>query len=162
MKKKINLVAEIGCNHKGDLNIAKKMIESLANFCNVKFVKFQKRDNRTLLSSKEFNSPHPNPENSYGSTYGEHREFLEFSVKQHAKLINHCKKNKIEYTCSAWDLKSAKDLINLKLNHIKIPSACNLDFKMINYLCGNFKGKIHISLGMTKLLEEKKIVNCIK
>ena len=52
------------------------MIENLALFCNVKFIKFQKRDNKTLLSKKEYNSPHPNPENSYGKTYGDHRKFF--------------------------------------------------------------------------------------
>lgn len=161
-KKQINLIAEIGCNHKGDFTIAKKMIDNLYSFCNVKFVKFQKRDNKLLLSNEEYNSPHPNPENSYGNSYGEHREFLEFSTNQHKKLLNYCKKKKIEYSCSAWDLNSAIQLNSLKINHIKIPSACNLDFKMISYLCKNFKGKIHISLGMTKLKEEKKIIAIIK
>ncbi len=161
-KKKINLVAEVGCNHKGDFEIAKKMIENLAVFCNVKFIKFQKRDNKTLLSKKEYNSPHPNPENSYGKTYGDHREFLEFSINQHKKLVKHCKKNNVDYSCSSWDIKSAKELNSLKLNHIKIPSACNLDFQMISYLCKEFKGKIHISLGMTKAIEEKKIINLVK
>ena len=59
------------------------MIKKLALFCVVKFVKFQKRDNRSLLSKDEYNKPHPNPENSFGKTYGEHREFLEFSINQH-------------------------------------------------------------------------------
>ena len=161
-KKKINLVAEVGCNHKGDFEIAKKMIKKLALFCEVKFVKFQKRDNRSLLSKDEYNKPHPNPENSFGKTYGEHREFLEFSINQHKKLLNFSKKNNIDYSCSAWDLNSAKQLIKLKLNHIKVPSACNLDFSMISYLCKKFKGKIHISLGMTTNEEEKKIIKLIK
>ncbi len=162
MKKKINLVAEIGCNHKGDFNIAMKMIENLAHFCNVKFIKFQKRNNKELLSLEEYNSPHPYPDNSYGKTYGQHREFLEFTIKQHKKLLNQCKKNKVEYSCSAWDLSSAKELSKLNLKHIKVPSACNLDFDMLSYLCLKFKGKIHISLGMTKLHEEKKIISLVK
>ena len=68
------------------------MIKKLALFCEVKFVKFQKRDNRSLLSKDEYNKPHPNPENSFGKTYGEHREFLEFSINQHKKLLNFSKK----------------------------------------------------------------------
>ena len=67
------------------------MIENLALFCNVKFIKFQKRDNKHYFQ-KEYNSPHPNPENSYGKTYGDHREFLEFSINQHKKLVKYCKK----------------------------------------------------------------------
>jgi N-acetylneuraminate synthase len=161
-KKKINLVAEIGGNHKGNIEIAKKMIDTLSDFCKVKYVKFQKRNNKKLLSKKEYNSPHPNPENSYGKTYGKHREFLEFSKQKHSLLMKYCKKKKTEYSCSAWDIDSAKELTELKLEYIKIPSACNLDFEMITYLCKNFKGGIHISLGMTTLNEEKKIFNLVK
>ena len=162
MKNRINLVAEIGCNHKGDIKIAKKMIDNLSNFCNVKYVKFQKRNNKKLLSDNEYNSPHPNPENSYGKTYGQHREFLEFSKQKHLSLIKYCKKKKIAYSCSAWDIDSAIDLVKLRLGYIKIPSACNLDFEMIEYLCKNFKGGIHISLGMTSAKEEEKIFNLVK
>ena len=162
MKNKINLVAEIGCNHKGDIKIAKKMIDTLSNFCKVKYVKFQKRNNKKLLSDEEYNSPHPNPENSYGKTYGQHREFLEFSKQKHLSLMKYCKKKKIEFSCSAWDIDSAIDLVKLKLKYIKIPSACNLDFEMIEYLCKNFNGGIHISLGMTSKKEEEKIFNLVK
>ena len=71
------IIAEIGCNHKGDLKTAKKMIQTAA-MCGVKYAKFQKRDNKYLLGNK-FNLPHPVQENSYGKTYGLHREFLEFN-----------------------------------------------------------------------------------
>ena len=80
------IIAEIGCNHKGDMSIAKEMIETAATYCKVDVVKFQKRCNRELLSPEEYNAPHPHPENSYGSTYGEHREFLEFNLEQHRQL----------------------------------------------------------------------------
>src|SRR5699024_2392918 len=80
------IIAEIGCNHKGDINIAKKMINIAAVYCEADVVKFQKRNNKALLSKEQYNSPHPNPVNSYGSTYGEHREFLEFTLQQHQEL----------------------------------------------------------------------------
>ena len=73
------VIAEIGCNHMGDLDIAKAMIETAAMFCKVDAVKFQKRCNKELLTEEQYNAPHPNPANSYGATYGEHREFLEFT-----------------------------------------------------------------------------------
>ncbi len=77
---KAKLIAEIGCNHMGDIEIAKTMIDSVAGFAGVKHAKFQKRNNKELLSEEQYNAPHPNPDNSYGDTYGEHREFLEFNL----------------------------------------------------------------------------------
>ena len=159
--KKPNLVAEIGCNHKGSLKIALNMISKLGNFCNVKHVKFQKRDNKLLLG-ESFSKPHPNPENSYGTSYGKHREFLEFSSEQHRKIIRYCKKLNMKYSCSAWDINSAKILNKLNTKNIKIPSACNLDFDLLDYLLKFYNGKIHISLGMTKRSEEKKIFQKVK
>ena len=92
--KKPYIVAEIGCNHKGDLEIAKELIKVAKVFCNVDAVKFQKRNNKELLTEDQYNQPHPNPANSYGDTYGAHREFLEFSVPQHYLLFKHCQKRK--------------------------------------------------------------------
>ena len=62
--------------------IAKEMIMTAATYCKVDVVKFQKRYNKELLTPEEYNAPHPHPENSYGKTYGEHREFLEFNLDQ--------------------------------------------------------------------------------
>ena len=111
MKYKIPiLIAEVGCNHKGDLNIAKKFIEVAKNFCDLKYIKFQKRDPKALFTEEEYNKPHPVQENSYGSTDGEHREFLEFSSDQHQILFDNCKLNGLVYSSSVWDLNSAKIL----------------------------------------------------
>ena len=155
------LVAEIGCNHKGDINVAKKLIIS-ASKCGAQYAKFQIRDNKYLLG-EDFNKPHPVPENSYGETYGAHREYLEFSINQHKQLMKFCKKNKIGYATSVWDLKSAEKVCKHKISpdYIKIPSACNLDFELLKYLCKHFKGKIHISLGMTTDKEMKKILSLL-
>ena len=62
------VIAEIGCNHMGKIEIAKEMIETAALFCKVDAVKFQKRCNKELLTEEQYNAPHPNPENSYGKT----------------------------------------------------------------------------------------------
>ena len=67
------VIAEAGCNHKGDMNIAKELIEVAAVFCKADAIKFQKRCNRELLTEEQYNAPHPNPANSYGETYGEPR-----------------------------------------------------------------------------------------
>lgn len=153
------IIAEIGCNHKGDMEIAKKMIETAATYCNVDIVKFQKRCNRELLSKEEYEAPHPNPQNSYGKTYGEHREFLEFSLEQHKQLKKWCEEYGVVYSTSVWDMTSAKEICTLNPELIKIPSACNLNKEMLRYLCEHFEGEIHLSFGMTSKEEEEDIVS---
>jgi sialic acid synthase len=124
----------------------------------VQVVKFQKRTNRELLTEEEYNAPHPNPSNSYGDTYGAHREFLEFSKEQHAELKKYCESIGIEYSTSVWDVTSAKEMTELNPRMLKVPSATNLNFEVLGYLADNFSGEIHLSLGMTTQAEEKKIV----
>ena len=156
------IIAEIGCNHKGDINLAKELIKSAA-LCGADYAKFQKRSNKYLLGSKYYHE-HPQPHNSYGKTYGEHRDFLEFNISQHFDLYKFCLKNKIKYAVSVWEKISAEEIVNskIKLDYIKIPSACNLDFELIEYLCLKFKGKIHLSLGMTTRTEIQNIFNFFK
>ena len=156
---KPKIIAEIGCNHKGDINIAKEMIVTAASFCKVEIVKFQKRANRELLSQEEYNAPHPNPLNSYGSTYGDHREFLEFSIEQHKQLKKWCEEVGVIYSTSVWDLTSAKEIITLNPLLIKVPSACNLNKELLEYLCDHYPGEIHLSFGMTTKEEEELIVS---
>ncbi|MGI9228346.1 MAG: N-acetylneuraminate synthase family protein [Gammaproteobacteria bacterium] len=152
------VVAEIGCNHKGDMAIAKEMIDIAASFAKCDYIKFQKRNNKELLSEEEYNAPHPNPVNSYGDTYGEHREFLEFTTQQHAELIQHCKDTGIGYSTSVWDLTSAREIATLSPDFIKVPSATNLNFPMLEVLADDYTGDIHISLGMTTPPEAERIV----
>lgn len=162
MYKNPYVIAEIGCNHKGDMEIAKEMIETAAIFCKVDAVKFQKRCPKELLTEEEYNAPHPVPYNSYGETYGLHREALEFTAEQHKILKDWCEKFKITYSTSVWDLTSAKEIVALNPKFIKIPSACNLNRPMLEYICKNFAGEIHVSLGMTTQEEEKSIVDFFK
>ena len=152
------VIAEIGCNHKGDMDIAKRLIRTAAIYCEVDAVKFQKRCNRELLTPEQYNAPHPNPANSYGKTYGEHREFLEFTVEQHRELKEYCEEMNIDYSTSVWDLTSAKEIASLHPKFIKIPSACNNHYEMLEWLCDNYEGEIHISLGMTTHEEEEKLI----
>lgn len=158
MNKKVKIIAEIGGNHKGDLDIAKKMITTAAKFCKVDVVKFQKRNPRESLTQEEYVGTHPVPENSYGSSYGEHREFLEFDIDQHRELSEHCKRNGIEYSSSVWDVTSTKEIISLNPKMIKVGSPNSDDFKILEYLCDNFKGEIHVSTGMTTKEEIESIV----
>ena len=156
--KKPFVIAEIGCNHKGDIEIAKELIKVAKIFCNADAVKFQKRNNKELLTDEQYNQPHPNPSNSYGETYGLHREYLEFDIHQHTELKRYCEEIGIIYSTSVWDLTSAKEIASLNPAFIKIPSACNNNFEMLGWLCDYFKGEIHISTGMTTKSEIEEII----
>jgi len=146
---KIKVIAEIGCNHMGQMKLAKELIRVAAKICGADIAKFQKRCNRELLTSEQYNAPHPEPRNSYGESYGEHREFLEFTVDQHKELQEECQAMGIEYSTSVWDLTSAREIVSLNPVLIKIPSATNQHYPIHNYLCENYGGEIHISTGMT-------------
>ena len=153
------VIAEAGCNHKGDIQIAKELIIVASSFAKADVIKFQKRNNIALLSDKEYNSPHPNPANSYGKTYGEHRESLEFSTEQHKQLKELCDEFQIGYSCSVWDVTSAKEMIHLNPKMLKVPSACNLNKELLTVIANDFTGEIHLSLGMTTKDEIEKIVS---
>lgn len=153
------IICEIGGNHKGEFELAKEMVKIASNFCDVDVIKFQKRNNRELLSEDEFNKPHPNPENSYGETYGAHRENLEFNIDQHKELKKYCESfNKI-YSSSVWDITSANEIVSLNPSIIKIPSAMNLNFPLLSHICKIYNGEIHLSLGMTFNKEIAKIID---
>ena len=152
------IIAEVGCNHMGKMEIAKDLIETAAHFCRVDAIKFQKRNPKELLTEEQYNAPHPNPENSYGDTYGAHREYLEFDLDQHRQLKKWCEDAGIIYSTSVWDLTSAKEIASLAPRFIKVPSACNTHFEMLNWLCDNFEGEIQLSFGMTTKEEEEEIV----
>ena len=155
----LHVIAEIGCNHKGDMDIAKELIKVAKIFCGADYVKFQKRNNKELLTEAEYNAPHPNPANSYGETYGAHRDFLEFSLEQHKELKNYCEELGIGYSTSVWDKTSGKGIMSLNPDFIKIPSACNLNFDLLEQLIDGFGGDVHVALGMTSQKEEDDIVN---
>jgi len=157
----MKIIAEVGANHRGFINIAKQMIDTLSDYCGVDSVKFQKRNNRELLG-KDYDKPHPNPENSYGNTYGEHRDSLEFNLEQHKELKEYCENKGLIYSCSVWDLTSTKEIVSLNPVMIKIPSAQNNNFEILEYLMSNYPGEIHISLGMTTYEEIENIYQFAK
>lgn len=152
------LIAEIGCNHRGDLETAFEMIRVAAQFCKADVVKFQKRNNRELLTPEEYDAPHPNPANAYGPTYGAHREALEFTADQHRQLKECCEEWGTVYSTSVWDTTSAREIAAINPALIKVPSACNLNFEMLGVLADSYAGEIHLSFGMTSHDEEEKVV----
>ncbi len=142
------VIAEIGCNHMGQFDIALELIK-LSKDCGADYAKFQKRNNRELLTPAQYEAPHPNPWNSYGPTYGAHREALEFSAAQHAELKAYCEQIGIGYSTSVWDMTSAREIIELNPDFIKVPSACNNNYEMLGLLRDTYRGDVHVSTGMT-------------
>lgn len=157
----MRIIAEVGCNHKGEFDLAKEHMRIAKEVCGAHIVKFQKRTNRELLSEEEFNAPHPVPHNSYGATYGEHREFLEFDMDQHKELVKYADELGIEYSCSVWDMTSTKQMVEINPGLIKIPSPRNTQYDMLEYLTDHYEGEIHVSLGMTTRKEEQKIMTIL-
>lgn len=160
--KKPYVIAEAGCNHMGNMEIAKDLIQTAAIFCRADAIKFQKRCNKELLTAEQYNAPHPNPVNSYGDTYGAHREFLEFTAEQHKQLKEWCDEAGITYATSVWDMTSANEIAALEPEFIKIPSACNNHYPMLQWLCDNYGGEIQVSLGMTTHEEEEALVELFR
>lgn len=152
------VVAEVGCNHKGDMAIARQMIETAARVCGAAVVKFQKRDLRSLLTPAQYDAPHPDPRQAYGPSYGRHREALEFTLDDHRGLQAACTAAGVVYTSSVWDIVSAREIASLCPPFIKVPSAANLNWPMLSALLEAHPGEIHLSLGMTTRDEEDAIL----
>ena len=100
------LIAEIGINHNGDLNIAKKLIDQ-AKECNFDAVKFQKRNIELVYSEKQLNEFRESP---WGKTQRDQKKGLEFEKDEYDQIDSYCKEINIDWFVSAWDLSSLKFL----------------------------------------------------
>ena len=157
MLKKPILIAEIGINHNGDINLAKKLIDSSAD-ANFDAVKFQKRDINLVYSEELLNSKRESP---WGTTQREQKEGLEFSEKEYLEIDSYCKKKKIKWFASAWDVNSLKFLDAFNLEYNKIASAMIVD---LNFLKEVAKRKKHtfISTGMSTENDISKAVEIFR
>src|SRR3989338_2134485 len=113
------IIAEIGINHNGDLNIAKQLID-VAKGAGADAVKFQKRTIE-LVYSREFLDSHR--ESPWGLTQRDQKMGLEFGKKEYDMIDAYCKNKGIEWFASAWDLQSLKFLKQYNLKYNKVPSA---------------------------------------
>ena len=114
------VIAEIGHNHQGSMDECKRMF-AVAKECGANAVKLQKRENRSLYTKAMYDSPYVH-RNSYGATYGEHREKLEFGRAQYEELIGHAKQLGITFFSTAFDIPSADFLAELDMPAYKIAS----------------------------------------
>ena len=161
----INLIAEFGCNHCGSIDLAVKMIDLIASLgvdSKIQTIKFQKRTPELVFTEDVLNSPHPNLDQAFGSTYLEHRRFLEFDLEQHRYLKSFIESKGLNSSCSVFDKESLKQILSLNPKMIKLSAVNNTDSEILKILDSEFDGEIHISLGMTDKEEEKFIVKNLK
>ncbi len=114
------VIAEIGNNHQGKLETAMEMFR-VARECGANAVKLQKRDNRSLYTKASYNKPYEN-ENSFGKTYGEHREFLEFGWSEYRELLDYAREIGVTVIATAFDIPSADFLAKLDIPAFKVAS----------------------------------------
>tara|TARA_A100001015_G_scaffold316269_1_gene430108 strand:- start:5344 stop:6189 length:846 start_codon:yes stop_codon:yes gene_type:complete len=138
------IISEIGINHNGDLDIAKKMIYA-SKEAGADAVKFQKRTVDIVYSKEQLAKPRVSP---FGSTEKEQKEGLEFGEKDYDEIDKYCKEKNIIWFASAWDLKSLKFLDKYNLKYNKIASAMIIDESFLDEVA---KRKKHtfISTGMS-------------
>ncbi len=152
------MIAEIGLNHNGNLDIAKKLID--ASFaCNWHCVKFQKRTPELSVPESQKNIMRDTP---WGKmTYLEYRHRIEFNKKEYDYIDWYCKEKPIIWSASAWDIPSLKFILSYDVPFIKIPSA-KLTDKELLIEAGRSSKPIIISTGMSPLDEIDQAVEILE
>ena len=157
IKENIFIIGEIGINHNGDIEIAKKLI-SMAKECGCDAVKFQKRDIETVYTKEELDKDRESP---WGTTQREQKVGLKFEKKQYDIIDKYCKELNIDWFASAWDIKSLQFLDDYKCKYAKIASAMISHTEFLNEVA---KRKIYtfISTGMSNYKMIDKAVEIFK
>lgn len=152
------IIAEIGHNHQGDLEKCKQLFKA-AQECGVDAVKLQKRDNKRLYTKNLYEKPYEN-ENSYGVTYGLHREALEFSWEQYKELKQYTEELGILFFATAFDEPSVDFLEKLSVPAYKIASGDVTSVQLLKYIAKTGK-PIIASTGGASLDDVKRAYHTI-
>ena len=148
------IIAEIGINHNGDVEIAKKLIDvAISAGCDV--VKFQKRSVDKIYSKDILDTPRESP---WGNTTRDQKLGLEFSFKEYAIIDKYCKRKKIDWFVSCWDVESQIQMRKFKTKFNKVASAMLIHDKLLNEIAKERKHTF-ISTGMSTI---KQISNAVK
>tara|TARA_Y100000996_G_scaffold342891_1_gene280442 strand:+ start:707 stop:1540 length:834 start_codon:yes stop_codon:yes gene_type:complete len=151
------IIAEIGINHNGDMKICKQLIDlAVSAGCNA--VKFQKRDIESVYSKEMLDSYRESP---WGKTQREQKMGLEFNKNEYQEIDQYCKKKKIEWFASAWDLKSQEFLKSFDCKYNKIASAMLVNIKLLEKVAEE-KKHTFISTGLSTMKEIETAVNIFK
>lgn len=114
------IIAEVGQNHQGKINLALKYVKTFASL-GANAIKFQVRNNKKLFSKESYNAVY-NSENSFGKSYGAHREKLELSYKDLIKIKKECKKNNVKFMITPFDEESLEKICKIGVDIIKVAS----------------------------------------
>lgn len=151
------VIAEIGINHNGDLNIAKQLIDmAVRNGCQA--VKFQKRTIDIVYSPAVLNTPRESP---WGTTTRQQKEGLEFGLKEYKEIEAYCAEKGIDWFASAWDIESQKFLRQFNLKHNKIASAMLTHIPFVECVAEE-KKHTFISTGMCTWADLDKVVDIFR
>ena len=153
------IIAEIGNNHNGEMEIAKKLIDEALK-CGVSAVKFQTKDIETAFPQNLLNKNYEGP-NSFGKTYREHKQVLELSIPQLKELKEYSEKKDLIFFSTPFDIKSLNDLISLDLEIFKISSFHVTDLELVDAVSKTNKPVI-ISTGMSTIEEIDNAVNILE
>ena len=138
------VIAEIGHNHQGSLETAKEMYR-VAKECGADAVKLQKRENRKLYTQAAYDKPYDHG-NSFGTTYGEHREFLEFGEAEYKELMDYSDEIGVTMFSTAFDFESADFLAKLDIPAFKIASGDLKNIPLLTYIA-EFQKPMFMSTG---------------
>ncbi len=150
------VIAEIGINHNGSLENAKKLI-NMAHFYGCDAVKFQKRTIEDVYTKKELEMPR---ESVFGTTNGDLKRGLEFGLKEYKEIDKYCKTIGIDWFASCWDLKSVDFMEQFNVCAHKIPSALLTNKPLLKKIKST-KKPILLSTGMSTLDEIDEAVNIL-
>lgn len=151
------IIAEIGINHNGDIEIAKKLI-NMAKRTECDAVKFQKRTIEKVYSKEVLDSPRESP---WGTTTRDQKMGLEFNKKEFDIIDDYCKKIQIDWFASAWDIDSQIFLRQYNTKYNKIASAMLTDIEFLKTVAEE-KKYTFISTGMSTMDQIHKAVEIFK
>lgn len=152
------VIAEIGHNHQGNMETARELFRA-AKECGANAVKLQKRDNRALYTREMFNKSYEN-DNSFGNTYGEHREFLEFGLSEYQQLKDYARELGITFFATAFDFPSADFLAKLDTPAFKIASGDLRNIPLLKYVA-SFQKPMVVSTGGGTIDDVKRAYDAV-
>jgi sialic acid synthase len=152
------VIAEVGHNHQGDLEKALELFRA-AKLAGANAVKLQKRDNKSLYTRELYQKPYDH-ENSFGKTYGEHREFLEFGRDEYQALVKFAREIKIDFFATAFDFRSADFLVELDLPAFKIASGDLRNIPLLRHVA-RFGRPVVLSTGAATLEDVKRAYDSV-
>jgi len=156
--KKTYIIAEIGINHNGSLETAKKLID-IAALSGCDAVKFQKRNPDVCVPEHQKNKMRETP---WGTmTYLDYKYKVEFEKEEYDEIDRYCREKGVQWSASPWDIDSLKFLMEYDIPWLKIPSAMITNEKLMK-ACAATGKKIIFSVGMSTLDEADQAVKWLE